>query len=131
MPAAHFFPFFFLDGELDVEDGAGEAGASAGASGSAGTSGAAGALPASTRTVSSSLADFPAEAFSADSSSSSCMSSVSIVARRFSHHSFSSAVLSCISPSFFRNCVFTAISFADWKMNWPQLGARPLAWEAC
>ena len=51
-----------------------------------------------------------------------------MVARRLSHHSFSAGVLVWMASSFFRNCVFTAISFADWKMNWPQLGASPFAW---
>lgn len=125
-------PFFFL---LEGVPGAPEAGVDgAGAlagvpAGVEGFAGAAPSVPGSTRTASSSsLAGFPVDALSADSSSTSCRSSVSMVARRFSHHSFSSGVLLWMVSSFFRNWVFTAISFADWKMNWPQLDARPFAW---
>jgi hypothetical protein len=45
----------------------------------------------------------------------------------FSHHSFSEAVFDVISPRRSRRCVFCAISEADWKMVWPQLGAKALA----
>lgn len=113
-------PFFFLlDGVPGVpEAGVDGAGALAGVpAGVEASAGAAAGVPGSTRTASSSLAGFPVEVLSAASSSTSCSSSVSMVARRFSHHSFSAGVLLWMPSSVFRNCVFTAISFADWKMN--------------
>jgi len=129
-------PLFFFDGvpvagvEFPVGAFAGvAAGVAAGVVEAAGAfagvaAGVAEGVPGSTRTAESSLEGFPVEDFSA---SSSFKSSVSRVARRFSHHSFSLATLPWISSRRFRNWTLTAISLADWKMNWPQLGARPLA----
>lgn len=83
-------PLFFLPagepGDPSAE-GVDEAGALTGvATGDAGFVGvAAGGVPGSTKTASSSLSFFPAEA----SSPSSFMNSASMPARRLSHHSFS------------------------------------------
>lgn len=62
-------------------------------------------------------------------SPSSFMKSDWIVARRFSHHAFSDSVVSWISSRRLRTTVLAAISLADWKMVWPQLGERALAWK--
>ncbi len=88
----------------------------------------------STRTVSSSLvlllagaAGFVAGA--AAGASSSFIKSVLIDARRFSHQSFSACTCAWTSARRFRKTVFAAISLADWKIVWPQLGASALAFH--
>lgn len=114
---AHFFPFFFLEDPDGVAAAEGVV------------------LAASTSTPSSSddallAAAFSAAAFSAAallSSSSSLRKSFWIDARRLSHHSFSAAAWDWISSSLLRRTAFDAISLADWKIVWPQLGARALA----
>ena len=98
----YFFPFFFLEAPAPSPG-----------------------VPASTR-IPSSLGAVACDL--STSLSSSFMKSEEMAARRFSHHSFSASVFAVISSSFFWNIVFAAISLAVWKMLWPQLGARPLAW---
>ena len=51
-----------------------------------------------------------------------------ISVRRLSHHSFSEGAVARMSVSWERMSVFCAISEADWKMVWPQLGAYALAY---
>ena len=97
----YFLPFFFLEPPEGVAEG----------------------VLVSTKTGSSSLATFALSV----SSSNSFMNSFLMVVRRFSHHSFSCSVCAWISSSRSRSVVLAAISFADWKMIWPQFGARALA----
>lgn len=94
-----------------------------------------GTEPESTRTASPSSLPLTDEPPATDpvpvpvpvSPSSSFMKSCWMVARRRSHHSRSASALPSMSSSFRRSAAFALISFADWKMVWPQPGARALA----
>lgn len=46
---------------------------------------------------------------------------------RLAHHSFSASVWFVMSSRRLRSIVLAAISLADWKIVWPQLGASALA----
>lgn len=74
--------------------------------------------PPSTKIPSSSLPAFPVADLAGvvGAWSNSFINSDLIVARFFSHHSFSVACWASISSNRFRSWVFAAISFADWKM---------------
>lgn len=118
----YFFPFFFFP------DGV-AAGVTAGVS------------CVSTSTGSSSLATLGTLVTLADLACSASSSAATATAaaltdsaaawttgpRRFSHHCFSWSTVSWISSRRSRRVVLAAISLADWKMIWPQLGARALA----
>ena len=110
--APHFLAFFFFDP-------AGVAG------------GVAEGVFWSTNTGSSALATDGAWDTTLSPPSSSLMNSFCICDRRFSHHCFSDSVWAWMSSRRFRSTVLAAISLADWKMVWPQLGARALACVHC
>jgi len=104
----HFFPFFFL--VLPFAPTAGP--------------------PPSTMTASSSLPPFSPGVVgfaTAAPPSSSFIKSDSILARLLSHQSLSTLACACTSSIRLRMMAWFIISLALWKILWPQLGAKALA----
>jgi hypothetical protein len=105
-PLLHFLPFFFLMLPLSMLTGL------------------------STKIASSSLLTLLVCVFAGVESPSDSISfrnSFLMKSLRFSHHSFSDSVCAWISSRRFRKTVFAAISFADWKIDCPQLLERAFA----
>ena len=105
----HFLPFFFLMLPLSVLAGL------------------------STKIASSSLLTLlvcDLAGVESPSDSISFRNSFLMESLRFSHHSLSDSVCAWISSRRFRKTVFAAISFADWKIDCPQLLERAFAWDS-